>query len=426
MGKYSKSNDDESNTTFTSVKVGLAGHCTSPAMIEALSDASLFVSQSREFGGLRAQCMMALTMNTTDQARKMELMNYIGDPTSKRFMYKCINRHGNEQLHEMLPLNILDCFDFDELGMSGKSVLLSSASDEMEVNCKNHMKNFTRYQRFALGTQASHLYPKISKKNHKKVVRTLAKMINNMDTFEIPIECESDEALAIVDCHRRVLGLGHYSIFKASMDKYRKSVKKKNFKEGKGRKKKVARPKDKVIYDGSELDTVTVMEYFNFCLRIQEQVDDTRRFHLIPQWKGQHGHATVGNRFFTYLLKAHGDDEDKKQLKGMKDICNHPNKRALWAKVSDEVYIIILNTSETNMLTPHQSLIHYYSISTMRNMNVITRTKKDNLHMKCQQMVYQSHSSSKLPTKTTSTTTPVQKLYPKFKYPTLKQRNVLK
>ena len=328
MGRFK---DDETNVIYTTRKVGLSGHCNNEGMREALSEASLFVSQSREFGGIMALYLINLMISTDDPSLKTELKKLMrNDPTGQTFMYKCANRYPrlNERLHELVANEIMACCDFDRLGIYGQATLLNYASLEMSTNAKNHVRNLVRYQKFiALDTQVNQLYPNLRAKKRRRIVDTLSNMINNVEveTFNIAEECNSEEVLTIVDQHRSMLGLGPLSDFRSAMEQYHKRCKAVKFKRGKGRKNN----------DGTEVSSLTVFEYFVFCLRIQEEVEGSRRFHIFPQWKGQHGHATMGNNFFFQLLMKYGDDDDKEQLKGYKadTFCNHPNKRALWSKV---------------------------------------------------------------------------------------------
>ena len=208
----------------------------------------------------------------------------------------------------------------------------------MSINFKNHLNNFSRYQKFALHTQIEQLFPKLTRKKRNKLTHTVANMINNIETFNKSEECTTEDMLAIVDTHRSKLGLEPYATHKEKFDKYYTKCSAAKQKKGKGRKKKPAKPKVKIMSDDTVAkDPMLAMAYFHFCLRIQEQEDNTKRFHLVPQWKCQHGHATIGNAMFYHLVKKYGDDDDRRELKRYKcdTFCNHPNKRKLWAKYFD-------------------------------------------------------------------------------------------
>jgi len=125
MGRFK---DDETNVIYTTRKVGLAGHCKNEGMREALSEASLFVSQSREFGGIMALYLINLMISTDDPSLKTELKKLMrNDPTGQTFMYKCANRYPrlNERLHELVANEIMACCDFDRLGIYGQATLLN-------------------------------------------------------------------------------------------------------------------------------------------------------------------------------------------------------------------------------------------------------------------------------------------------------------
>ena len=163
-----------------------------------------------------------------------------------------------------------------------------------------------------------------------------------METFgDLPEEVESEEALAIVDTHRGILGIEPFCVFQEALRKYHKKVKKAKAKEGKGSKIKLQKPTGFGVlpspnsYCGGTLyDAKTVVEYCSFCLRIQAHTERRPRT-MVPQWPSV-SRATMGDHFFYYLLKKYGDDEDVKQLQNYKcnTFCNHPNKHTLWSKVS--------------------------------------------------------------------------------------------
>ena len=53
------------------------------------------------------------------------------------------------------------------------------------------------------------------------------------------------------------------------------------------------------------------LKYFTYLLQIQEGVENTRRFNILPMWKAKHGHATFDNKALLYLMRNHGDEEDR-------------------------------------------------------------------------------------------------------------------
>ena len=119
MGKYHTSKDDDDPTViYVSRKVGLHGHCNNDGMKEALSNVSLFASQSRELGGIRALYLINTFLSDyassiiKDDLRKIFKKNSI---TSPGFWYKCSNNHSRleEQMHYYILEDIDDCYNYD-------------------------------------------------------------------------------------------------------------------------------------------------------------------------------------------------------------------------------------------------------------------------------------------------------------------------
>jgi len=117
MGKYHKSTDgDDPTVIYVSRKVGLHGHCNNDGMKEALSNVSLFASQSRQLGGIRALYLINTFLSDyassiiKDELGKIFKKNSI---TSQGFWYKCSNKHSQnekEKMYDHIYEDIDDCY----------------------------------------------------------------------------------------------------------------------------------------------------------------------------------------------------------------------------------------------------------------------------------------------------------------------------
>jgi len=243
------------------------------------------------------------------------------NPTKPMFWYNCMNvlktKHAlfdrGPQNHRgqpawRLPVEILNYCAVEELGMSGQGPLLTYAAQDMAVSFTKHLGNFDLYQKYAVDTQLREIYPNMGKKKLNKIIKFVKKMINNINTTNIPDECHTDEVRDVIDLHRDLLGLDPYE-------------------DG---------PDGKIMTkDVVAKDPQFAIDYFSCCLVIQEGVENTRRFNLSPQYKAQHGFARIGNEMFYHLLMKCGglSEKEKEDLKDrIKQHSGTKKNKALCAK----------------------------------------------------------------------------------------------
>ena len=322
MGRYQQGNELSANQCYSSRKVALRGHCfrsgglhatADPALVnrivDILSRISLWISMRRYIASKIANYIITASVFSEEFGEIIQDMMYNPNnstnmkPDNSTFWYNCMNvlktkhalfdrrpQNRRGQPAWRLPVEILNYCAVEELGMSGQGSLLSYAAQDMAVAFTNHLGNFDLFQKYAVDTQLRELYPNMGKKKLNKIIKFVKKMINNINTTNIPDECHTDEVRNVIDLHRDLLGLDSYE-------------------DG---------PDGKIMTkDVLAKDPQLAIDYFSCCLVIQEGVENTRRFNLSPQYKAQHGFARIGNAMFYFLLMECGglSADEKEALK---------------------------------------------------------------------------------------------------------------
>jgi len=309
MGKR-QGDELSANQCYSSRKVALRGHsfrlggATGDALdndiVDILSRISLWVSMRRYIASKIANYIITLSVFSQEFGEIIQDMIYNPNnspkmnPTKSMFWYNLLNltpqRGDRHALFRFVPDEILNYCAIEELFMDGQGPLLGYTADDMAVSFTNHLGNFDLFQKYAVDTQLRELYPNMGKKRLSKIIKVVIKMINNINTTNIPDECHTQEVKDVIDLHRDLLGLGPYE-------------------DG---------PDGKIMTkDVVAKDPQLAIDYFSCCLAIQEGVENTRRFNLSPQFKPQHGFARIGHAMFYYILMECGglSKEEKEALK---------------------------------------------------------------------------------------------------------------
>jgi len=421
MGKR-QGDELSANQCYSSRKVALRGHsfrlggATGDALdndiVDILSRISLWVSMRRYIASKIANYIITASVFSEEFGEIIQDMMYNPNnspkvnPTKTMFWYILLNltpqRGDRHALFEYVPPEILNSFAIEEFFMAaGQGPLLQYTANDMAVSFTNHLGNFDTYQKYAVDTQLRELYPNMGKKKLNKIIKVVIKMINNINTTNIPDECHTQEVKDVIDLHRDLLGLGPYE-------------------DG---------PNGKIMTkDVVAKDPQFAIDYFSSCLVIQESVDDTRRFNLSPQFKAQHGFARIGNAMFYYILMECGglsDNEKKalnqrlKQMKGTGNVASKFNrlpdaeKRKYWGKLFDFERYECDNEDQKRefiyeILTDGVSIVFKYKV-----------TKKNDQH---------NHPRAKIlpePRVPSSVTAECEELVGFGQYPTLSRRGVV-
>ena len=350
---------DGENNTYTTVKVGLDNHCTSEGMKEDLSTYAKFVSQSADVAGFAMNALFLLASSTTDPDIKEDIDRLLEQypPNKEKFAYACMNKE-NSPFKDLISEVYESCpFPPTLNNLAGKGPLLDFFSKTMKTNIMQHLKNWSKYQRIAISTQIMQTFGIDRKKKRernklKRMVKILLQKINGTQPLDSMEECESDKAIAIVNEHRDALGIGSHSVQAKVWHKYEKKRKATRAKEGKGRTAKTSLPKaDGMCDEFTEKHPVKTVNYFIFCLGIQEQQENSRRFNFLPTWKHQIGHAQIGNKVFYHLLKRNGDQADQLLLEGWTaaSFNRHPDLRDLWIKYFPKIRLYERSNNNLDM-----------------------------------------------------------------------------
>ena len=145
------------NQTFTTIKVGLGGHCTNEGMRRTLEEWSLFVSQSANQAGLVMNYIFTLLSETDDSVMRNDietlLQKYV--PTKDSFSYACMN--VKSKFYPLVP-EPYDCCNFQLLDGEGQGALFNTQARLMAVNIQRNSRIgiFTKSSPFGLRS-SSHL-----------------------------------------------------------------------------------------------------------------------------------------------------------------------------------------------------------------------------------------------------------------------------
>ena len=332
---------DGDNNTYTTVAVGLSKHCSNNGMKKDISEAARFISQAANMASFVMKDLLLLRYQTTDDTIQNEidyLLQGKYHPTKQAFAYNCMNKNNSVFNEPYLVPHAFERCDFSDLSFFGRAGLLNFAAKSMTVNIINHLKNWDIYQSRAVSTQVQGLFDvdmtnKKGRKRCKRICTILMRMINGTAPIDEMEECNTEVAVAIVDAHRDALGFGSYVVKENEWKKYSKTKKAQRKKKGKGRKAKIPEPVADMSDKFTEKCALATIDYFIFCLGIQEK-SNAKLFNILPCWKHQQKHATIGNETFFYLIKRHGDEDEIEALKGYHTttFCNHPLLRQFWLK----------------------------------------------------------------------------------------------
>ena len=125
---------------------------------------------------------------------------------------------------------------------------------------------------------------KADRKRLHRLSAILIQQINGTRPLDEMDVRDLDTATSIVENHREKLGIGSYSIILAQWSKYFR--KQKTIRNRRARRVQTAEPKPDGMCDEFALrDPIKTVEYFIHCLQIQEQVEGSKRFKILPEWK---------------------------------------------------------------------------------------------------------------------------------------------
>ena len=162
-------------------------------------------------------------------------------------------------------------------------------TETMLKDIRHHLKNWHIYQKLAMGTEVSISFglDRVKKADRKRLHRLsaiLIQQINGTRPLDEMNVRDLDTTTSIVENHREKLGIGSYSIILAQWSKYFR--KQKTIRNRRARRVQTAEPKPDGMCDEFALrDPIKTVENFIHCLQIQEQVEGSKRFKILPEWK---------------------------------------------------------------------------------------------------------------------------------------------